>query len=803
MKALKFILLVISMFAGSSLAAQQITEEERKERKEIDRQKEEYKLERLVSGYRDQAKEFDAAGEIDSALAYYTKCIELQPKDGFNYWFRGYIYENRGELDNAFSDYSKGIEVDPKEASLSVRRGILYFKRGEPDKAFIDFSNAIKNDKENSDAIKCRGWIYDSKGEYDKADAEYKKAQGVGWKDNAWEDWFGIEDLTGLLKLYPKFRIGWVIRGSAYNDKGENDKAILDFNKAISLDGKCTYAWIYRGIAYHDKGEYDNAIEDFNKVIQIDVKRSGVWRNRGLAYYMKGEYDKAIINFKEALRLNGESRYAYINIISPLARKGHYDLAKTYYNTSKSKDLLSFLDDEKWGFFKYYLTAVTENIPDKLYEEALVNLNIALKEYETQKENTDKKEQKEREENKSGYIDILALKGYVLQNLNRNDEANDVYNQALVLNKNQPEVKEALAAINKKQEVIAKTDNTAPVIELISPETKRGLNIVSAREEVRLVGRAKDASGIAELNINGKTIKAEDDGLFVSALTIKSGENTIVISATDKQGNTANKTFTLTGNQITKKELPVIEQEIIPVGAAIPTYHAILIAGQDYNDGAISDLENPIKDAKELRSILQNNYTFDAKNIDTFYNSSREDILQSIMQKSASLGENDNLIIFYAGHGIAEKDKFGDVDGYWIPSSAKKGNTSTYISSEDINKSLKRSNAKHILVIADACFSGAFTRELPTDASVGVQKQYSVPSRKIMASGNMEPVPDNSRFIFYLKKNLKENKEKYLTSKKLFDSFYEAILNNSDTSPQYAAIKNVGDEGGEFVFIKK
>jgi hypothetical protein len=34
-----------------------------------------------------------------------------------------------------------------------------------------------------------------------------------------------------------------------------------------------------------------------------------------------------------------------------------------------------------------------------------------------------------------------------------------------------------------------------------------------------------------------------------------------------------------------------------------------------------------------------------------------------------------------------------------------------------------------------------------------------------MASGNLEPVPDNSRFVFYLKKNLRENKEKYLTAK--------------------------------------
>ncbi|OYX90773.1 MAG: hypothetical protein B7Y76_15145, partial [Sphingobacteriia bacterium 35-40-5] len=207
--------------------------------------------------------------------------------------------------------------------------------------------------------------------------------------------------------------------------------------------------------------------------------------------------------------------------------------------------------------------------------------------------------------------------------------------------------------------------------------------------------------------------------------------------------------------------------------------------------------------ATELKNILQANYTFAPKNIETLYNKSREEIMQALVVKSNAMGENDNLLIFYAGHGIAEKDKFGDVDGYWVPSSAKKGLNASYISADDINKALKRSNAKHILVVADACFSGAFTRSLSSDASIGVQKQYSVPSRKIMASGNLEPVPDNSKFVYYLKKNLKENKEKYLTAKKLFDSFYEAILNNSETSPQYAAIKNVGDEGGEFVFIKK
>ncbi|MFM6926419.1 MAG: caspase family protein, partial [Ferruginibacter sp.] len=318
----------------------------------------------------------------------------------------------------------------------------------------------------------------------------------------------------------------------------------------------------------------------------------------------------------------------------------------------------------------------------------------------------------------------------------------------------------------------------------------------------QITGRAKDESGIASIRINGKNIdKIEEDGLFITNLTLKPGANSVTIIATDKQNNISAKTFSLTGAAVVKKKDK--EPDIPAFNEVTPTYYAILIAERDYTDPAIPDLQNPVKDARELKNILETQYTFNKENIDTLYNRSREDIMQTIVQRCNTLTGNDNLVIFYAGHGTAEKDKFGDVDGYWIPVSAKRGVTSSYISASDINTSLKRSSAKHILLIADACFSGAFTRQLPGDAGKAIQKQYQVSSRKVMASGNLEPVPDNSKFLYYLKKSLQNNNEKYLSAKKLFDSFYDAILNNSENLPQYAAIKNVGDEGGEFVFIKK
>lgn len=72
-----------------------------------------------------------------------------------------------------------------------------------------------------------------------------------------------------------------------------------------------------------------------------------------------------------------------------------------------------------------------------------------------------------------------------------------------------------------------------------------------------------------------------------------------------------------------------------------------------------------------------------------------------------------------------------------------------------------------------------------------------------MTSGTLQEVPDKSVFLLYLNKRLKENTQPYLSAEELFSSFKIAVLNNSPNVPQYGEIKDTGDEGGDFVFVKK
>jgi hypothetical protein len=90
-------------------------------------------------------------------------------------------------------------------------------------------------------------------------------------------------------------------------------------------------------------------------------------------------------------------------------------------------------------------------------------------------------------------------------------------------------------------------------------------------------------------------------------------------------------------------------------------------------------------------------------------------------------------------------------------------------------------------------------------ASRAVKELYELPSRKAMTSGTLKEVPDQSVFIQYLVKRLQQNTEKYLSAEQLYSTLRIAVINNSANGqvPQFGEIKESGDEGGDFIFIKK
>ncbi|NBC82632.1 MAG: hypothetical protein GVY19_04540 [Bacteroidetes bacterium] len=230
-------------------------------------------------------------------------------------------------------------------------------------------------------------------------------------------------------------------------------------------------------------------------------------------------------------------------------------------------------------------------------------------------------------------------------------------------------------------------------------------------------------------------------------------------------------------------------------------YYALLVGVEKYDDPNIPNLDQPIKDAKSLKKLLLTDYTFTEDNIFLLENPTKADIIGTLHRLRSVVQPSDNFIIFYAGHGIWDE---GMNTGYWLPKDADKENPVNWLPNTDLTNYLSAIKSKHTLLIADACFSGGiFKTRSAFNNEMVIEKLYQLPSRKAMTSGTLQEVPDKSVFVKYLLKRLDDNNSKYLTSEQLFTGMRMAIINNSPTVPQYGTIQNTGDEGGDFIFIRK
>ena len=90
-----------------------------------------------------------------------------------------------------------------------------------------------------------------------------------------------------------------------------------------------------------------------------------------------------------------------------------------------------------------------------------------------------------------------------------------------------------------------------------------------------------------------------------------------------------------------------------------------------------------------------------------------------------------------------------------------------------------------------------------TNAPMAYQKKYELKSRKAITSGVLQTVPNKSVFLKYISNRLENNDEVYMSASQLFQSIEIPVANNSPNTPQYGDIQNVGDEGGDFIFIRR
>ena len=244
-------------------------------------------------------------------------------------------------------------------------------------------------------------------------------------------------------------------------------------------------------------------------------------------------------------------------------------------------------------------------------------------------------------------------------------------------------------------------------------------------------------------------------------------------------------------------------------------YYGLIIGNQQYAN--IDDLDTPRNDAEEIASILKNKYGFE---VQVILDSDNITLMEAFNNYSKTLTDEDNLLVYYAGHGSRIKSSDHEA-GYWLPTNAEAPPRDTYwVSNEFITRHLSRAKAKRVLVIADSCYAGLLS-SAPGYLLLGksgeasddyIRYKLDKRSRLLLSSGGDFPVLDNggdkhSIFANALIKVLKNN-QRIITGPELFTQVRKEVLVKAKDlqfpqEPEYKSIKGAGHEVGDMFLIPK
>lgn len=353
-------------------------------------------------------------------------------------------------------------------------------------------------------------------------------------------------------------------------------------------------------------------------------------------------------------------------------------------------------------------------------------------------------------------------------------------------------------------------------INVITPDIllTRGIRSIPIANDsatsMSIMGSVNPPAEVAGLTLNKQNItdRLTDTGIFsVDVPLIENDDTPVSIEAVKKDGSKSVEQFVVV-RQILEQIKPRYLSDLFTkrLKEDLGEYHALVIGNNEYAD--LENLGTAVNDARQIASVLSNQYGYQTLVLE---NATQLEIVQALADYQEQLGKLDNLMVYYAGHGLIDERQ----NGYWIPTDASMNDQKTWIPNKVITEFMSSMQAKHVMVIADSCYSGTMSgsaiRPFPEDVEENdILFTSRVKARTVLTSGGLQPVLDSggdghSIFASAFLDVLKEN-DGVMEGYRLYKALEQQVRLRSKLSgiqqiPEYTAVKHAGHEGSEFYFL--
>lgn len=251
-----------------------------------------------------------------------------------------------------------------------------------------------------------------------------------------------------------------------------------------------------------------------------------------------------------------------------------------------------------------------------------------------------------------------------------------------------------------------------------------------------------------------------------------------------------------------------------PVLSFLGAYYALIIGINEYEHW--NPLQTAVHDAKSLKDVLVGKYGFPGDNVLLRLNgeATKTVLDDDIITMTSKLTDNDNLLIYYAGHGQKNPEI---EDGYWIPADGRQHDSTTWIQHTTVKNLMANENieGKNIIVITDSCYGAYLTRgQEPLLRGEGITYTEKLlylagkRSRQVISSGGIERVADwgcdgHSVFACFFLNALQENTRALVDLRFLMNSqVFANVTGVSGQRPVMSRFPSKMDDDGEFVLFR-
>jgi tetratricopeptide (TPR) repeat protein len=203
-----------------------------------------------------------------------------------------------------------------------VSQGNAFFKKGEPEKALENYRAALELNPDNPhlrEMIRSAEMSAHARKQACQAAENEAKSRAEAFNIDIKDVDKIITELNEELKFKPfdievknVLAMVYYIRGLTFTSKGENSRAIVDYNNAIKYKPDFLLAIKRRSSTYlNNTKDFDNAISDYMELIRLDPTNNDKYESflanayfqRANDYYDKNDYDHAIQDYEKALKL--------------------------------------------------------------------------------------------------------------------------------------------------------------------------------------------------------------------------------------------------------------------------------------------------------------------------------------------------------------------------------------------------------------------------------------------------------------------------------------------------------------------